>query len=342
MEKSVSARLGRSRAERPGPASAPASLRAVPPPPVVEVRDVTRRFGERLALDTVSLAVAPGEVHALLGPNGAGKTTLLRTLTGLVAPQAGTARIAGLDASLGDRMVRALTGFVPSGDRTFYLRLSGLENLLFFARLHGLRRRKAKERALEALEQVELGDSARIPVAAYSHGMQKRLSLARALITNPTALLVDEATHDLDPTAAAGVRGLVEELAETGTAVLWTTQRIDEIRDFADRVTLLAGGRVRFSGSVPELMARAEAGRYVLRLDANGSEHGHADLAAVLQDSATVAPLDAEHWLLSLHEGTLLGDAIGALAASGAPILTCHRERSEIEDAFLVLSEGGR
>jgi ABC-2 type transport system ATP-binding protein len=315
-------------------------LRVVPVPPSIEIDAVTRRFGDHTALDGVSLAVAPGEVHALLGPNGAGKTTLLRTLTGLLAPHTGAARILGLDATTGDRHVRSLTGFVPSGDRTFYLRLSGLENLVFFGRLHGLRRGAAKERARDALEQVGLLDAARKPVSGYSHGMQKRLSIARALITNPSALLVDEATHDLDPTAAAGVRRLVTDLAAGGTAVLWTTQRIDEVRGFADRVTLLAAGRVRFAGSVPELMARAETRRFVLQVGRNGTAPAHGALAAALGGRATVAPLDGDHWVLSLGDGTLLGDAVGALAAGGVPVLTCHRERSEIEDAFLALSEG--
>jgi ABC-2 type transport system ATP-binding protein len=310
-------------------ASADAGLRGLPAQPVIEAAGVTRRFGERRALDDVTLTVLPSQIHALLGPNGAGKTTLLRALTGLVAPHAGSVRVLGEDAARATKRTRALTGFVPSGDRTFYLRLSGLENLSFFARLHGIRRGEAVRRSLELLDLVGLGDAARRPVGGYSHGMQKRLSLARALITAPPALLVDEATHDLDPSAAAGVRGVVEELAGRGTAVLWATQRIDEIRGFAHGVTLLGAGRVRFSGSVADLMAHAEARHFVLRLRG---------VVPPLGSAGTLAPLGGEHWELTLGGDAVLGDAIAVLAGAGVSVLGCHRERSELEEAFMALS----
>jgi ABC-2 type transport system ATP-binding protein len=316
------------------------ALRAVDSPPAIEARGVTRRFGVRTALDGVSVSVARGEVHALLGPNGAGKTTFLRALTGLVAPDSGEVRVVGLDATRATRAARARTGFVPAGDRTFYLRLSGLENLLFFGRLHGIRRRAARKRALEVIEDVGLSDAARRPVGTYSHGMQKRLSVGRALLTRPEVLLVDEATHDLDPSASAGVRAIISGLADQGTAVLWATQRIDEIRGFAHTVTLLGDGSVRFSGSVPGLMAHAEASAFVVRLEFGADPGAQHALASVLGGVATVEPYDGEHWLLELAEGRLLSDAVSALAASGVHVLSCHRERSELEDAFAALSRG--
>lgn len=304
----------------------------------LEATRVGRRFGDRVALDDVSIAVAPGEIHALLGPNGAGKTTLMRLFSGLVAPTAGSVRVLGADASRATLAARRWSGLVPSGDRSFYLRLSGLENLLFFARLGGLRRRAARERALAALERVDLLDAARTPVGAYSHGMQKRLSLARALLGEPRVLLVDEATHDLDPEAAANVRAIVERVARGGAAVLWATQRIDEVRGFADRVTLLRAGRVRFAGSVAALIAAAEARRFVLRLGHAGDVESRPALAEALGDGAALERLDDDHWLLALRGGTVLGDAVAALAGAGVPVLACHRERSEIEAAFVALA----
>jgi ABC-2 type transport system ATP-binding protein len=214
--------------------------------PGISIRGLARCFGSKPALDGVDLEVAAGEVHALLGPNGAGKTTLIRAICGLVDPDRGEIAVSGD------------LGFVPSGDRTFYLRLSGAENLIFFGRLHGLRMRDARRRALDVLEQVGLPDVGGLPVGRYSHGMQKRLSIARALLARPSVLLVDEATHDLDPQGARRARRLVSELAGQGTAVLWTTQRIEEIAGFADTVTVLSDGRVRFAGSVQELMAHAQ------------------------------------------------------------------------------------
>ncbi len=166
-----------------------------------------------------------GSCTLLLEPNGAGKTTLTRGLCGLVDPDARTVETAGT------------VGLVPSGDRTFYLRISGLENPIFFGRLHGMRLRAARDRA-QVLDAVGLAEAANVAVGRYSHGMQKRLSVARTLLANPSVLLVDEATHDLDPEGARRVRSPVGTLAERGTAVLWTTQRVEGIRDFAHAVTL--------------------------------------------------------------------------------------------------------
>jgi ABC-2 type transport system ATP-binding protein len=242
---------------------------------------------------------------------------------------------------LGEAVDKDRIGFVPSGDRTFYLRLSGAENLLFFGRLQGLRKREAARRALEALAAVGLADVADRRVAAYSHGMQKRLSVARALLTRPPVLLVDEATHDLDPEAAVQVRELVSGLAAEGTAVLWATQRIEEIRGFADRVTFLAGGRVHFSGPVAELLARSDNRRFVVRVGAR-SGHGEPSLDALRAACTGRASLTrgagTNELCVELADGVAIGDVVTAMSAAGAVVLDCRRERPEVEDAFLVLA----
>ena len=309
---------------------------------VVRLERVGRRFGDKVALDGVSLSIRPGEVHALLGPNGAGKTTLIRVLAGLAAPTSGTLCLFG-EQDARPRDLNARVGFIPSGDRTFYLRLSGLENLTFFARLHGLRRREATALSRIVLADVGLDEAANRPVGGWSHGMQKRLSVARALLTDPEVLLVDEATHDLDPEGAQSVRRLVSRLAERGTAVLWATQRVDEIRGFADTVTFLAGGAVRFSGSVERLIAEGRSERYVLRL--RGTQPigpiGRVALQRTVGSAATIfVPRadDPEHVILEPRAGQPLGDAIAALAKAGLTVISCRQERSEVEEAFLALT----
>jgi ABC-type multidrug transport system ATPase subunit len=310
---------------------------------VVSARQVVRRFGEVVALDGVSLTVRAGEIHGLLGPNGAGKTTLMRILTGLVEADAGEVSIAGCDPAQNTRALRTRIGLVPSGDRSLYLRLSGLENLLFFARLQGLRRRAALLRAAKAIEAVGLTDAARTPVGVYSHGMQKRLSVARGLLTDPVVLLVDEATHDLDPEAAENIRSLVQELAAGGTAILWTTQRVDEVRGFADGVTLLAQGRVRFAGTVPELMAHALPRRYLVHLRIRDTQEPPAAgaLRSALEGLGSItATADGglDHHLLALRDDVLLGDALARIGDAGYELLGCRDERSEVEEAFLTLT----
>ncbi len=313
---------------------------------VISARDLTRRFGQKVALDDVHFEVRAGALHALLGPNGAGKTTLIRILLGLVEPTEGSVELLGREVRRHAAELRRLVGFVPSGDRSFYLRISGLENLVFFARLHGMRRREAKARSLEVLEHVGLAEAAGERVGAYSHGMQKRLSIARALLANPTVLLVDEATHDLDPEGAERVRNLVRLACAQGAAVVWATQRLEEIRGLADRVTLLHKGRVEFAGGVHELSALARPRDHVVRLT-NGRPSDAAVRAAAdaaLRGRGGVTPVggsDPGHYVLSLADSVVLGDALAALAAAGLQVHSCRERRSEIEDAFRFLTEDG-
>jgi ABC-2 type transport system ATP-binding protein len=302
----------------------------------LEGSSITQRFDRAVALDSVSLAVRAGEVHALLGPNGAGKTTLLRIFAGLLLPTGGEVRVLGRAAGT-SRAFRRRIGLVPSGDRSFYLRISGFENLLFFARLHGFGRRDATRRSLELLERVGLADAARKPVGLYSHGMQKRLSVARALLADPPILLVDEATHDLDPEGARRVRQLVLDCARGGAAVIWATQRLDEIRGLADGVTLIAEGQAVFAGTVAELMAHAVPRRYLLRL--RGAVVADAGAPWTLEPAGTTS---AEHFVLELGDAVVLGDALSDLTRAGVQVLTCREERSEIEEAFLSLTERAR
>jgi ABC-type multidrug transport system ATPase subunit len=308
----------------------------------IEVRELSRRFGATTALDGVSLRVGPGSIHGLLGPNGAGKTTLLRCLVGLTRADSGFARVLGLDPVRSPRELRRRMGIIPSGDRSFYLRISGLENLVFFGRLHGLRRREAIRRSRELMAEFELLDAQHRPVGHYSHGMQKRLAVARALLSDPDVVLVDEATHDLDPHGSQRVREAVAAVARAGAAVVWTTQRVEEVRGFVNDLTLLDRGRVRFAGTVPELLAHSGQSRYLLRLR-KGSRNGRVvpdtALAHALADIGTLAPAsEAEMCVLSLSPGCVLGEAIAALAAADVQVLACHQERSEIEDAFLRLT----
>jgi ABC-2 type transport system ATP-binding protein len=310
-------------------------------PPLVRVAALGRSFGDRVALDGVDLVLEHGQVHALLGPNGAGKSTLLRILSGLVDPTEGAVEVLGRDRQVLSRGRHVgEVNLVPSGDRTFYLRISGLENLVFFGRLHGLRYRAARARALECLADVGLQDVARMAVSTYSHGMQKRLSVARAMLTRPRLLLVDEATHDLDPHAATVVQDLVRGVAAQGTGVLWATQRLDEIRGFADRVTVLDHGTVRFAGTVAQMQAESLTRRFVLQV-AGGTPLETA--REVLSGWAVVEGVegDPRHVVLWLREDHVLGDAISRLAGAGVAVLACREERSGLEAAFLAITSPG-
>jgi ABC-2 type transport system ATP-binding protein len=314
------------------------------PDPVIKARHVWREFSGTYVLRDVTLEVPAGTIHALLGPNGAGKTTLLRILTGLIEPSLGRVEVAGEIPRPARSGGPSPIGLVPASDRSFYLRISGLENLVFFARMHGLNRRDAVKRSLEMLSHVGLEDAAKRRAYEYSHGMLKRLGVARALLTEPAALLVDEATHDLDPAGAQTIHELTKNLAATGTAVIWTTQRIEEIRGLADRVSVLAKGEVRFTGTVPQLAALASVPGYVVTVS-NGGASGTRLLEAVrdaVRDRATVAAAAgerADRFQLTLGRDVILGDVFSALTGANLTILACREQRPEIEDAFLSVTQ---
>jgi ABC-type multidrug transport system ATPase subunit len=221
---------------------------------VIEVRSLERRFGPRRALADVELTVAAGEVHGLIGPAGAGKTTLLRLLAGQLPPTAGSATVLGRPAA--SPQLRGRVGLV-SADGAPSERISGLEDLVFAGRLHGMAAGPAAERARAVLLQVGLARAGDGPIRAWTPGMRLRLAFARALLSGPDVLLIDEPPAGVDPATCAAVRALVSSHARSGTAVVWATRRLDELQGLASVLTLLAGGRVRYAGSVEALAMRA-------------------------------------------------------------------------------------
>jgi ABC-2 type transport system ATP-binding protein len=167
--------------------------------------------------------------------------------------------------------------------------------------------------------------------------MQKRLSLARAMITSPPLLLIDEATHDLDPEGAQRVRALVEQRAAAGTAVLWTTQRVEEVRAFAHTVTLLNNGRIRFDGTVAQLLAHYVPSRHIVTLrDRSGLARRPSGL---IDGVGRLQELGGGEYVLQLEGELNLGNAATGLAKLGWDVLACRAERPEIEEAFLRLTE---
>jgi ABC-2 type transport system ATP-binding protein len=224
--------------------------------PVIDTRALERWFGPRPALAGVDVGVGAGEVHGLLGPGRAGKTTLLRVLAGLLAPTSGTARVLGWPSTSAE--LRGRVGLVTV-DGTLSPGLCGIDNLVLAGRLRGMNAGSASDRALAVLQQVGLARAGERPVGAWSPGMRLRLAFARALLTNPQVLLIDEPPAGIDPATSAAVRALVSSHARSGTTVLWATRRLDELQGLATSLTLLAGGRVRYAGSVETLAERALA-----------------------------------------------------------------------------------
>lgn len=204
------------------------------------------------ALDGVTLHARPGRIHGLVGPNGAGKTTLIRVISGLLSPDSGQIRLDGVDPTADRHIAGRKLGLVLADDRSLYWRLTGRQNLEFHASLHGLSTPAARTRADALLEQFGLADRDRL-VFGYSTGMRAKLGIARALVHDPPVILLDEPTRSLDPLAATEVCVTLEQLAESGRTVVLSSHRLEELERTAHDVSVLIGGRIRYSGGMAEL-----------------------------------------------------------------------------------------
>jgi ABC-2 type transport system ATP-binding protein len=224
--------------------------------PIVEARDLTRRFGEVTAVDHVSLRIEAGEVFALIGPNGAGKSTLMKMFTTMLPPTSGQALVVGFDVARAPQQVRRRIGYVPQllsadGELTAY------ENLMLSARLYLIPRAERHARVEAALAMMGLTEARDRSVRTYSGGMARRLEVAQSTLHRPAVLFMDEPTVGLDP---GGRRTVWDHIAtlkrEIGAAVVFSTHYMDEAEDVCDRLALISGGKVAALGTPDELKAK--------------------------------------------------------------------------------------
>ena len=215
----------------------------------------TRRSGQpdKTAVDGISFKVRKGEIFGLLGPNGAGKTTTIKMLSTLLIPDGGTVRILGMDGINDVKKVRERINLVSGGERGLYYRLTGRQNLRFFASLYDISRTEQDALINGLLETVGLTEAADIKVEDYSRGMKQRMHIARALVNDPMILYLDEPTIGLDPEIARDVRSLIKVLAASGTTILLTTHYMFEAEELCDRIMIISKGRTVGYGTVAEL-----------------------------------------------------------------------------------------
>lgn len=235
--------------------------------PRATVRDMVLFAGRAptvAVVDRVSVDVYSGEVFGLLGPNGAGKTTIFKVLSTMIAPDAGTARVAGFDVVRQAGDVRRVLASVPADERSLNWRLSARENLVLFAALQRVARTDTGPRVAWALQTVALADTGAKRVAEFSSGMRQRLLIARALLTRPKILLLDEPTRNLDPLSARELRQFLRDelVARYGCTILLATHNTDEAFTFCDRVAVLDRGRVLATGATNALSAQFGEARY--------------------------------------------------------------------------------
>ena len=300
----------------------------------VRARGVSKAFGEVVALDGVDLDVAPGEVHGLVGPNGAGKTTLLGLLLGLARADEGDLELLGSPVRRTLALPDGVAGFVDGPG--LYPALSARQNLAALARLRG----EGTDAIADALEQVGLTAVAEDRVRGFSLGMRQRLGLAAALLSSPRLLVLDEPANGLDPAGTRHVHRVLARLAAQGAAVVLSSHRMDDLATVCSEVTLLAGGRVVFSGPLSELAAGADELDYRLRTsDPAAARRVAADSpqVRVLADEDGLRRHDAE--VLRVRAAVpALDDLVVRLVGAGVGVRELAPVVAPLEAAFLALT----
>ena len=231
---------------------------------MLEVRDLSKRYGDVVALDGATFSVAPGRIVGFLGPNGAGKTTTMRAIFGLVLPDRGDVR--WMDAPVGPEQ-RARFGYMPE-ERGLYPKMRVGEQLVFLAELSGLTGTSAKAAAGRWLDRLGLGDRADSRLEDLSHGNQQRVQLAAALVHDPELAVLDEPFSGLDPLGVGSLAGLLEETAASGVAVLFSSHQLDLVEDVCQDVVIIDHGRIVLAGAVEDL--KAASSRRSLEVMVNG------------------------------------------------------------------------
>jgi ABC-2 type transport system ATP-binding protein len=222
--------------------------------PAIVTEKLTRRFGGLTAVDGIDLTVAAGQFFGFLGPNGAGKSTTIKMLTGLLAPTSGRMQLLGLDFSSNTVEVKRQIGVVPEGMGLFD-RLTGSEYLNFVGRMYGLDRSTTQQRAAELLDFMQLADRPKSLIADYSHGMQKKLALAAAVIHGPRILFLDEPFEGVDALAAGTLKALLGRMTERGVTIFLTSHVLEIVERLCSHVAIIHKGRLVAQGSLEELRA---------------------------------------------------------------------------------------
>jgi ABC-2 type transport system ATP-binding protein len=299
----------------------------------IDVKGLRKAYGDKVVLDGVDLSVAAGTVTALLGPNGAGKTTTVHILSTLVRPDGGTAFVNGCDVVREPDGVRASIGLTGQFSAVDGL-LTGEENLLLMARLRHLGAKRSKERTAELLEQFDLTEAARKPLATYSGGMRRRLDLAMTLVSTPSVIFLDEPTTGLDPRSRHTMWDIVRSLVADGTTVLLTTQYLDEADELANRIAVLDDGRIVAEGTPDELKRLVPGGHIRLRF-ADGDSLDTA--SRLLEESAR----DDDALALTVpNDGGVdaLRTVLDRLAAADLQIDDLSIHTPDLDDVFFALT----
>jgi ABC-2 type transport system ATP-binding protein len=306
-------------------------------------------FGKRepkpmfTAVDGVSLQIERGEIFGLLGPNGAGKSTTIRMLCTLLEPTSGTAHVNSFDVVKQANQVRQSLGTVLAGERSIYWKLTGRENLEYFAALYHIPPAVAKQRVEELIERMELKERANELVEKYSTGMRQRVAISKALLARPPILLLDEPTLGLDPQAARNLRELIQQLKSEGHTILLTTHYMEEADLLSDRIGIIDTGKI-IALDTPDGLKRRINQKEIVRLEVTG---WYEKIGAQLRGLPGVENLSASKmesdglWEVSLQSSNsrgILPGVVDAINHNGTRLVNMNIVRPTLEDVFINLT----
>jgi len=303
--------------------------------PLLEVKQLVKRFGELRAVDDVSFEVKPGEIYGLLGPNGAGKTTTISLSCGLLKPDGGSISVAGASFWNNPKQARSQMGVVPQ-DLALYEELSGRENLEFWGRIAGLSASVSKQRATELLEALTLTERAKEAVKKYSGGMKRRINLGCALMHRPKLILLDEPTVGIDPQARANILEFIRNLVAEGVGILYTTHYLEEAENLCDRIGIIDHGKILAEGTLEELRSRL-GDEQLFVIEGNFAGQNTADWPGFDVDFSIIQQRDSQMTVSTKHE---MDPAEGLKKLLGIPVQleNVTLKRPSLNDTFLRLT----
>ena len=301
---------------------------------VVETHNLTKRYHDKLAVNTLNLMVQEGEIFGFLGPNGAGKTTTILMLLGLTEPTSGRASVCGFDPTHEPLEVKRRVGYLPENPG-FYEDLSARENLLYMARLNRIPEDEASRRTSEVLEQVGLSEDGRRLVREYSRGMKQRLGIAEVLVKNPSAVILDEPTLGIDPDGAIQVLELIKGLnREHRLTVMLSSHQLQQVQQICNRVGIIVKGRLVVQGEMDELGRAILKGRqWNFLLDVGGGTDGlENDLRAI---NGVDEIEKRTHGLFLRCTRDVRPDVLSLVARKNLPLLQLRSEDPTLEEIYL-------
>ncbi|HEU4325727.1 MAG TPA: ABC transporter ATP-binding protein [Roseiflexaceae bacterium] len=307
-------------------------------PPTIALTDLSKHYHHHgqpiVSVDGLTLTIPQGQILGLLGPNGAGKTTTIKMLCGLITPTRGRIDVNGFDLRRQRSAAMRQIGAVLEGTRNIYWRLSALQNLLYFGRLKGCSSAEIKGRSEQLLRRLGLWERRDDPVALFSRGMQQKVAIACALISDPPILLLDEPTLGLDVDAARVIKAWLPELARGGKTILLTSHELDTVEEVCERVVILRKGVVVADQFVGELLKTFRTERYQITIDGPIDD----SLLPPLRDAVWSRVDDGMLLSIALDRDQSIYSVLDQVRSAGQTLISVQRVEPDLEDVFIQLT----